>query len=158
VEERSPNVLNPSAEVKQIATCLLLFLMIYHQRGEHNIEYQLTFSGSNFIFHDSRGIEAGSEHELKIVKEFIQKREQLVNLKDQLHVIWYSFFSLLANRHKLSYLKTGTVSQWMINVQSLGLNRLSLVLELAKAFFFFFCTTSENVIFSSACCADLHQV
>jgi hypothetical protein len=109
VEERStdvPNpstdILNPSAEVKQTTTCLLLFLMI-HQRGEHNIEYQLTFAGSNFIFHDSRGIEAGSEGELKIVKEFIQKREQLVDLRDQLHVIWYTH-SLLTDRHNLSYL------------------------------------------------------
>jgi len=90
VKKRSTDVLNPSAEVKRIATYLQLFLMI-PQRGEHDIEYQLTFSGSNFIFHDSRGIEAGSEDELKAVKEFIQKREQLVDLKDQLHVIWYSF-------------------------------------------------------------------
>jgi len=131
-----------------------------HQRGEHNIEYQLTFSGSNFIFHDSRGIEAGSEDELKIVEEFIQKREQLVDLKDQLHVIWYSFFGLLTDRYNLSYLKTGTVSQWMISVQSLGLNRHSLVLELAKAFFSFTFhkTSNNNFLFLSACCADLHQV
>ena len=86
---RSTDALNPSAEVKQATTCLILFLTT-HQRGVHNIEYQLTFTGSNFIFHDSRGIEAGSEGELKIVKEFIQKREQLVDLRDQLHVIWYS--------------------------------------------------------------------
>ena len=107
------------------------------QRGEHNIEYQVTFSGSNFIFHDSRGIEAGSEDELKIVKEFIQKREQLADLKEQLHVIWYSH-SLLTDRQNLSYLKTGTVSQWMISVQSLGLNRHSLVLELAEVFLLLF--------------------
>jgi len=43
---------------------------------------------------------------------------------------------------------TGTVSQWMINVQSLGLNRHSLLLELAEVFFSFsFCTTLDNVIF-----------
>ena len=137
MKERSTDVLNPSAEVKQITTCLLLFLMI-HQRGEHNIEYQLTFPGSNFIFHDSRGIEAGSEDELKTVKEFIQRREQFLELKDQLHVIWYSLPSLAADRQNLFYLKTGTVSQWMINVQSLGLNRHSLVLELAEVFFVFF--------------------
>ena len=59
-----------------------------HQRGEHNIEYQITYSGSNFIFHDSRGIEAGSEDELQLVKEFIQTREQHRELKNQLHVIW----------------------------------------------------------------------
>ena len=88
----SSDVLNPSVEVKQATTYLLLFLMIY-QRGEHNIEYQVTYAGSNFIFHDSRGIEAGSEGELKIVKEFIRNREELVDLRDQLHVIWYSHVS-----------------------------------------------------------------
>ena len=93
----STDVLKPSAEVQQATICLLLFLIIMiHQRGEHNIEYQLTFAGSNFIFHDSRGIEAGSEDELEIVKEFIQKREQCVDLRDQLHVIWYSY-SLLTD-------------------------------------------------------------
>jgi len=74
-----------------------------HQRGEHDIEYQLTFAGSNFIFHDSKGIEAGSEGDLKIVMEFIQKQEQLVDLRDQLHVIWYSY-NLLTDMHNLSYL------------------------------------------------------
>jgi GTPase Era involved in 16S rRNA processing len=70
--QRKGHVLNPSTE-----------------SGEHNIEHQLTYAGSNFIFHDSRGIESGSIEELDIVKEFIQTREQNVDLKDQLHVIWY---------------------------------------------------------------------
>jgi len=61
--------------------------MIY-QRGEHNIEYQLTYPGSNFIFHDSRGIEAGSKNELEMVMRFIQTRGQNAELKNQLHVIW----------------------------------------------------------------------
>ncbi len=41
--------------------------------GEHNIEYQLTYPGSNFIFHDSRGIEAGSDNELKVVKDYLHQ-------------------------------------------------------------------------------------
>jgi hypothetical protein len=151
----STDVLNPSAEVKQAITSLLLFLII-HQRGKHNIEYQLTYAGSNFIFHDSRGIEAGSEGELKIVKEFIQKREQLVDLSDQLHVIWYSH-SLLTNRYNLPYLLTGIVSQWMISVQYLGQKRHSLVLELAEVFFLsLFVQPLIMSFFSSACCAHFH--
>jgi hypothetical protein len=43
-----------------------------------------------------------------------------------------------ADRHNLSYVKTGTVSQWMINVQSLGLKRHFLVLELAEVCFLSF--------------------
>jgi hypothetical protein len=74
------------------------------------------------------------------VKEFIQKREGLVDLRDQLHVIWYGH-SLLTDNNSY-YMPTGTVSQWMISDQSLGLNRLSLVLELAEVYFVFsFCTT-----------------
>jgi hypothetical protein len=64
------------------------------------------------------------------VKEFIQKREGLADLKNQLHVIWYGD-NLLTDNNSY-YMPTGTVSQWMISVQSLGLNRLSSVLELAE--------------------------
>jgi len=58
-------------------------------RGEHNIEHQITYQGCNFIFHDSRGFEAGSQNELKTVREFIAERSRRLELKDQLHAIWY---------------------------------------------------------------------
>ncbi|KDQ13947.1 hypothetical protein BOTBODRAFT_110782 [Botryobasidium botryosum FD-172 SS1] len=59
-------------------------------RGEHNINTQLVFpSNQGFIFHDSRGFEAGSDEEMKAVTEFIQKKGDSRELKDQLHVIWY---------------------------------------------------------------------
>jgi len=45
-----------------------------------------------------------------------------------------SGIAFLADRCYLFYLPTGTVSQWMISVQSLGLNRHFLVLELAEVF------------------------
>ncbi|KDQ15321.1 hypothetical protein BOTBODRAFT_108895, partial [Botryobasidium botryosum FD-172 SS1] len=62
----------------------------YFQRGEHNINTQLVFpSNRGFIFHDSRGFEAGSDEELKAVREFIQRKGSSRELKDQLHVIWY---------------------------------------------------------------------
>ncbi|KDQ53288.1 hypothetical protein JAAARDRAFT_39357 [Jaapia argillacea MUCL 33604] len=44
------------------------------QRGEHNIEYQITFPGSHFIFHDSRGFESGSVEEMEIVRNFLKER------------------------------------------------------------------------------------
>jgi len=59
-------------------------------RGEHNIEHQITYQGCNFIFHDSRGFEAGSQDELKTVREFIAERSRRLDLKDQLHAIWYT--------------------------------------------------------------------
>ncbi|KIL65055.1 hypothetical protein M378DRAFT_162626 [Amanita muscaria Koide BX008] len=59
-------------------------------RGEHNIEHQIQYpTAEGFIFHDSRGFEAGGADELKKVKEFVQSRAEEKELKDQLHVIWY---------------------------------------------------------------------
>ena len=59
------------------------------QRGIHNIEHQITYYGSNFIFHDSQGFEAGSDDEINEVWKFIQRRSTSPELKDQLHAIWY---------------------------------------------------------------------
>ncbi len=55
----------------------------------HDIEHQITYEGSNFVFHDSQGFESGGKNELEIVREFIEKRSAATLLKDQLHTIWY---------------------------------------------------------------------
>ncbi|KAF8345415.1 hypothetical protein F5887DRAFT_1282650 [Amanita rubescens] len=59
------------------------------ERGTHNIEHQITYHGSNFIFHDSEGFESGATEELEHVWKFIGKRSTTTELKDQLHAIWY---------------------------------------------------------------------
>jgi len=41
-----------------------------------------------FIFHDSRGFEAGDVSELGIVKDFIKEKSKKKKLKEQLHAIW----------------------------------------------------------------------
>ncbi|KAF8345064.1 hypothetical protein F5887DRAFT_885428 [Amanita rubescens] len=61
----------------------------YNQRGIHDIEHQITYEGSNFIFHDSQGFESGAGEELELVLDFIKKRSAAAQLKDQLHAIWY---------------------------------------------------------------------
>jgi hypothetical protein len=59
------------------------------QRGIHNIENELVFrSNPGFVFHDSRGFEAGGIAELNAVKMFIAERSKTTTLRDQLHVIW----------------------------------------------------------------------
>ena len=45
-------------------------------------------SNPQFIFHDSRGFEAGGEDELGIVKDFIEERAKEGRMRDQLHAIW----------------------------------------------------------------------
>ncbi|KAF8342425.1 hypothetical protein F5887DRAFT_1135561 [Amanita rubescens] len=59
------------------------------QRGMHDIEHQITYPGSDFIFHDSMGFESGSTDELELAWKFIEKRSAETELKNQLHAIWY---------------------------------------------------------------------
>jgi len=81
-------------------------------RGEHDIEDEITYKGSNFIFHDSRGIEAGAVEEMEIVRDFINKRSTTdIRLRDRLHAIWYCI-PLDADRQlaeaELDFFKKGT--------------------------------------------------
>ncbi|KAG1841637.1 hypothetical protein C8R48DRAFT_665741 [Suillus tomentosus] len=60
------------------------------QRGLHNIENEMVFkSNPGFIFHDSRGFEAGGASEFEKVKEFIASRSKEQKMTNQLHAIWY---------------------------------------------------------------------
>ena len=59
------------------------------QRGIHDIEHQITYEGSNFIFHDSQGFESGAKEEIEIVWNFIEKKLAASKLENQLHAIWY---------------------------------------------------------------------
>jgi len=59
------------------------------KRGIHDIEHQITYEGSNFIFHDSQGFESGAREELEVVWDFIEKKSNAPHLRDQLHAIWY---------------------------------------------------------------------
>jgi len=59
-------------------------------RGMHNIENELIFqSNKKFVFHDSRGFEAGSADEFQRLKEFITDRANTTHLKKRIHAIWY---------------------------------------------------------------------
>ena len=60
------------------------------QRGLHNIDNELVFKNHvGYVFHDSRGFEAGGEDELKIVQEFVRRKSQEGKLNDRLHAIWF---------------------------------------------------------------------
>ncbi|KAG1848831.1 hypothetical protein C8R48DRAFT_392007 [Suillus tomentosus] len=60
------------------------------ERGEHNIENEMVFqSNPGFVFHDSRGFEAGGASEFEMVKAFISSRSKETKITKQLHAIWY---------------------------------------------------------------------
>ena len=62
------------------------------QRGQHDINDELTFTNHDgYIFHDSRGFEAGSKDELEAVQEFVKSKSRQKRLGDRLHAIWFVF-------------------------------------------------------------------
>ena len=68
---------------------IICVMLTFSQRGLHNIKNELVFrSNPGFIFHDSRGFEAGAIAELQSVEEFIAQRSKGIELGKQLHVIW----------------------------------------------------------------------
>jgi hypothetical protein len=65
------------------------------QRGEHDITDELVFANHRgYVFHDSRGFEAGGEAELKIVQEFVHRKSREPRLKKRLHAIWFVLFGV----------------------------------------------------------------
>ncbi|SRR6266576_2050211 len=84
------------------------------QRGIHDIEHQITYEGSNFIFHDSQGFESGATDELDVAWEFIDKKSVEPELRDQLHGIWY--LGLLLLLFIITKCLIGTVSLWTVPV------------------------------------------
>ena len=75
------------------------------QRGMSVIDYEITYPSSpRFVFHDSRGIEAGAESDsrgmeagerhdpsklrVEYIQKFINDRAQQMRTRDQLHAIW----------------------------------------------------------------------
>ncbi|KAG2752607.1 hypothetical protein P692DRAFT_201294744 [Suillus brevipes Sb2] len=65
-------------------------LMASRERGVHDIENEMVFRNNpGFIFHDSRGFEAGGQSEFDKVKAFIASRSKESRVKYRIHVIWY---------------------------------------------------------------------
>ena len=105
-------------------------IALAHQRGMHDIEHQITYEGSNFVFHDSQGFESGAKEEIDVVWGFIQKLSAALKLEDQLHAIWYFgiFLVILITKHA----PIGTVYQWTVLAPSCLQNLSSLIKEQGK--------------------------
>jgi hypothetical protein len=71
----------------------LIAMILLVQRGGHDIENELAFKNHRgYVFHDSRGFEAGDAKELKIVQDFVRRRSQERTLAKRLHAIWFVTF------------------------------------------------------------------
>jgi GTPase SAR1 family protein len=63
-----------------------------HKPGEADIDHEF-FSPQNdrFVLHDSKGFEPGEEGNVNTVRDFIERRRKMPDLKDQLHAVWLCF-------------------------------------------------------------------
>jgi hypothetical protein len=41
------------------------------------------------VAHDSEGFEAGTTNEVDVVRRFIERRSQMDNVNERLHLIWF---------------------------------------------------------------------
>ena len=83
----------------------------------HNIDDELVFTKHDgYLFHDSRGFEAGGEEELKIVQDFVRRKSQEHKLVDRLHAIW--FVPLGIHDCKFTHGSSGTAFRWTMFGQS----------------------------------------
>jgi hypothetical protein len=88
----------------------LIAIILLVQRGEHDIENEVSFTNHRgYVFHDSRGFEAGDEKELKIVQDFVRRRSQERKLAKRLHAIWFVTFGtvpITASPHTFQVLRS----------------------------------------------------
>ncbi|KAG8911616.1 hypothetical protein FRC02_006494, partial [Tulasnella sp. 418] len=81
-------------------------------RGMHDIENEIHYRRNpRFVFHDSRGFEAGSTEEIDKVRSFIKQRAAENELKYKLHVIWYCVpmdQKRVLGKGELSFFENGT--------------------------------------------------
>jgi hypothetical protein len=117
--------LKPSIEVSLQMMMCRCSNVTNSQRGIHNIEHQITYHGSNFIFHDSPGFEAGSHEEINEVWKFIKRRSNSIELKDQLHAIWYFYIGSLHVQLIKPFI--GIAYQWIAHVHFCLQNLSSLI-------------------------------
>jgi hypothetical protein len=90
----------------------------------------VTYAGSNFVFHDSQGFEAGTSKELEVVWKFIEDRSIADELRKQLHAIWYLILVLCCWITKLFI---GIVYPWTALVLFCPQNLSSSIKEQGKA-------------------------
>ncbi|OJA15020.1 hypothetical protein AZE42_08708 [Rhizopogon vesiculosus] len=60
--------------------------------GKANIDTEhISEQDNKFVLHDSKGFEPGDEDNVRIVRDFIQRRSHMEALGDRLHAIWLCF-------------------------------------------------------------------
>ena len=99
--------------------------MSHNQAGYAEIDKEI-FSEANqqFVLPDSRGFEGDEVGNLKIVKNFIDKRNEMPDIKDKIHAIWYA--PMLHSCHlRNDLVKVVLMRRWLHYLQKLALRNSS---------------------------------
>ena len=133
-------------------------MILLVQRGEHDIENELSFTNhQGYVFHDSRGFEAGDGKELKIVREFVGRRSQESKLADRLHAIWFVLVRICNFASPQRLLLRYCVP--MDNARpSLDLKYVDVICPDMNGTSKHNCTNGELTSFSSSCDSRIHQI
>ncbi|KAG2124757.1 hypothetical protein BD769DRAFT_1739285, partial [Suillus cothurnatus] len=60
--------------------------------GEVSIDHEFTsLQNKRFVLHDSKGFKPGEKDNLTVVRDFIDRRRAMPDLKNKLHAIWLCF-------------------------------------------------------------------
>ncbi|KAG2137847.1 uncharacterized protein EDB93DRAFT_1253505 [Suillus bovinus] len=64
----------------------------HEQPGEASIDHEfISPQNDRFVLHDSKGFEPGEIDNLKVVRDFIERRRVMPDLKNRLHAVWLCF-------------------------------------------------------------------
>ena len=77
----SPNHLKPPQNVEN------------HKAGVSDINKEIiAHENGRFVLHDSQGFEPGEVKNFQKVITFLQTRKGMVDVRDQVHAIWYGYY------------------------------------------------------------------
>ncbi|KAG0704718.1 hypothetical protein DFH29DRAFT_910590 [Suillus ampliporus] len=77
-----------------------------HMRGRADIDTEFIGPGNEqIVLHDSEGFEGRDSSSFQIAKEFIRRRREMPELKDQIHAVWYVVLVTTATLPCWHYLK-----------------------------------------------------
>jgi len=101
----------------------------HNMPGEVSIDHELVSPQNNkFVLHDSKGFEPGEKDNLQTVRDFIDRRRAMPDLKNQLHAVWLCFEIPRANARLL---ETG-VEQFLTAKREGELGNIPIVVVFTK--------------------------
>ena len=103
-----------------------------HKAGVSDINKEIiAHENGRFVLHDSQGFEPGEVKNFQKVITFLQTRKGMVDVRDQVHAIWYGYYPSIISWTRWWRCASGFVSQYR-SLQVIGCSKLGLKSYLAR--------------------------